>query len=143
MTTPLDKASARQLVEPFYRAFATGDLTLLDAVFTPDWRDNTLPPGRAPGLTGLKNAVAFTRSILPDVTATMEDVFAADGKVVVRIVFQGTNTGGFMGVGPNGKPVKFIAFDMHRVENGKVVESWHLEDNLALMIQLGVVPPIG
>jgi predicted ester cyclase len=139
----MTKDEARALVAPFYAAFETGDVGGMDAVFSPGWVDNTLPPGRPPGLSGLKAAVGFVRSVLPDVTATVEDV-VSDGRIaVVRLTFRGTNTGGFPGVGPNGAAVSFIAFDMHRIDGGKVVESWHLEDNLTLMIQAGVVPPPG
>ncbi|MGJ3646950.1 hypothetical protein ACLB0R_00575 [Sphingomonas sp. GlSt437] len=52
----MDKAALTALVTPFYQAFATGDVAAMDAVFDPGWRDNTLPPGRAPGLAGLKGA---------------------------------------------------------------------------------------
>jgi hypothetical protein len=33
-----------------------------------------------------------------------------------------------------------MAIDEHRVANGKIVESWHLEDLLGLMYQLGAMP---
>jgi hypothetical protein len=32
-------------------------------------------------------------------------------------------------------------FDIYRVQNGQVSDNWHLEDNLSLMQQLGVVTP--
>jgi predicted ester cyclase len=131
------------IVQPFYAAFETGAVEELDTCFAPDWCDNTLPPGRAPGLPGIKQAILFLRSILPDLTATQEDVRVDRDVVTVRITFCGTNTGGWPGVGPSGAPVVFIAFDMHRIVGERIVESWHLEDNLALMIQLGVVPPLG
>jgi predicted ester cyclase len=134
--------SMRAVVAPFYAAFATGDVDTLDTCFASDWRDNTLPPGRAPGLPGIKQAIRFLRSILPDLVATQEDARVDGDVVTVRITFSGTNSGGWPGVGPTNKPVRFIAFDMHRVQSGRIVESWHLEDNLALMIQLGVVPPL-
>lgn len=143
MTQTADKAALAALVTPFYRSFASGDVDTLDACFAPDWRDNTLPPGRAPGLAGLKNAVLFTRQVIPDVAATMEDVRVDGDVVVVRITFSGTNSGGWPGIGPTNAPIRFIAFDMHRIADGRIVESWHLEDNLALLIQCGVVPPLG
>ena len=133
----------RDLVAPFYAAFSTGDTASLDRCFAPDWRDNTLPPGRQPGLPGLKQALVFLRSVLSDLTATMEDVRVDGDVATVRITFRGTNTGGWPGVEPTGAPVAFIAFDMHRIAGDRIVESWHLEDNLALLIQLGVVPPLG
>ncbi len=131
------------LVKPFYEAFASGELGALNGCFAPNWRDNTLPPGRAPGLEGMKQAIGFLRAILPDLSATQEDVREDGDVVTVRVTFRGTNTGGWPGIGPTHQPIQFIAFDMHRIQDGRIVESWHLEDNLALMIQLGVLPPVG
>lgn len=138
----LTRAEAVDTVRPFYDAFASGDLGRLDDVFDANWQDNTLPPNRAPGLTGMKAAITFLRSILPDVTATIEDARAQDDCVIVRIVFRGTNLGGLPHVPANGAPVSFLAFDWHRIVGERIVESWHLEDNLSLMIQLGAIPPL-
>lgn len=91
----------------------------------------------------MKQALLFLRAILPDLTATQEDVRVDGDVIAVRITFRGTNTGGWPGVGPTGEAVRFIAFDMHRVSEGRIVESWHLEDNLALLTQLGVIAPLG
>lgn len=122
-----------------YEAFSTGDIHALDRVFSSAWRDNSLPANRAPGLEGLKTALTTLRAIVPDVRATVEDVRMDRDVVVIRIRFTGTNTGGVPGVPPNGRPVDFLAFDQHRIAKGKVIESWHLEDNFTLMKQLGVI----
>jgi predicted ester cyclase len=54
-------------------------------------------------------------------------------------LFTGTHKGEFMGHAPTGKPVTFFAIDILRIRGGKIVEDWHLEDNLTLLEQLGVV----
>jgi predicted ester cyclase len=41
----------------------------------------------------------------------------------------------------NGQSVEFQALDLHRVKNGRIVENWHLEDNLTLLKQLGAIKP--
>lgn len=105
----------KAVLRPFYAAFNTGRVDELDTVFDADWRDNTLPPGRAPGLAGIKQAVLFLRSIVPDLSCRVEDLLADGDKVVARVVFEGTNLGGFPGVGPNGAAVSFIAFDVHHL----------------------------
>ena len=35
----------------------------------------------------------------------------------------------------------FIATDIYRVAGGRIAENWHIEDNLTLLTQLGVVTP--
>jgi predicted ester cyclase len=77
---------------------------------------------------------------VPDLQCTIEDLLVVGDKVTAHLTFTGTHKGEFMGSKPTGKPVKFIATDILHMKDGKIVEDWHLEDNLTLMQQLGVVP---
>ncbi|MDQ3399326.1 MAG: ester cyclase [Deinococcota bacterium] len=36
-----------------------------------------------------------------------------------------------------GAEVSFVAFDMYRVQDGLIVESWHVEDLLSMLTQIG------
>ncbi|MGF6759382.1 putative SnoaL-like aldol condensation-catalyzing enzyme [Paraburkholderia sp. GAS42] len=40
-----------------------------------------------------------------------------------------------------GQTGDFQAFDLYRVKDGRIVENWHLEGNLTLQKQLGVIKP--
>ena len=77
----------------------------------------------------------------PDGRHILEEVIAEDDKVVTRGTFSGTHQGELMGVSPTGKQVKFSVVHIDRVVNGKIVEHWGQGDTLAMMQQLGVVPP--
>ena len=37
-----------------------------------------------------------------------------------------------------GQPILFIATDLVKVENGRVTDNWHIEDNLTLLQQMGI-----
>ncbi|WP_459715205.1 ester cyclase [Paraburkholderia sp. 2C] len=37
------------------------------------------------------------------------------------------------------RAIDFQAFDLCRVKDGQIVENWHLQDNLTLLKQLGVI----
>lgn len=63
----------------------------------------------------------------------------AGDRVSVRLHFRGHFTGQFGTVQGAGQAVDFAAFDLYRVEDGRIAENWHLEDNLTLMQQLGLV----
>lgn len=128
-----------ELVRIFYNAFNTGDLNSLDRAFSPNWVDHTLPAGRPPGLVGIKAATEILRNALPDLHCEIEDLLFVEDKAIARITFSGTDRGGFMGAPPTNRHVEFIAFDIHRIDNGQIVESWHLEDNLSFLLQLGIV----
>lgn len=127
----------------FYEAFDTGDVQSLDHCISPLWVDNTLPPGRHPGREGMKQAILALRGAVPDLHCSVETVLSSGDMASVRIVFSGTHTGAFLGAPPTGNPIRFLAFDMHHIADGKIVESWHLEDNLSVLQQMGILPALG
>jgi predicted ester cyclase len=126
----------------FYAFWDTGDASLVREAVSQRFSDNTLPKGRPQGITGLEFASRGFRAALPDLRCSVEDLLVVGDKITARLAFTGTHTGTFMGKPATGRPVKFLAIDVLRVENGKIVEDWHLEDNLTLMQQLGVVPEL-
>lgn len=44
-----------------------------------------------------------------------------------------------MGLEPSGKRLEFQAIDIYRIKEGKITDNWHIEDNLSLFQQLGVL----
>ena len=62
-------------------------------------------------------------------------------RTVVRYTFMGHFTGTFKDAKGDGREISFRAVDIYRVQNGQISDNWHLEDNLSLMQQLGVVKP--
>jgi predicted ester cyclase len=126
----------------FYAFWDTGDATFAREAVSERFIDNTLPKGRPQGRAGLEVASRNFRAAVPDLRCTIEDLLVVGDKVTARLTFTGTYTGTFMGKPGTGRPVKFLAIDILRVEDGRIVEDWHLEDNLTLMQQLGVVPEL-
>jgi predicted ester cyclase len=65
----------------------------------------------------------------------------AEGNIVVgRFECSGTHQGEFLGEAPTGKAMKVEEVFFLRVEDGKVVDFWALEDSLGRMRQLGLLP---
>ena len=87
-------------------------------------------------------AIQLLHHILPDLQTDVLRMLIDGDLVSVHLQFRGTHRGEFFGAAPSNKSVTFQAFDMHRVREGQIVESWHLEDNLAFFLQLGVLPPL-
>ena len=63
----------------------------------------------------------------------------AGDRVVAHLRFTGHFSGQFQGIKGKGQPIDFIATDIYRIANGRIQENWHIEDNLTLLQQLGVV----
>nr|WP_246590777.1 ester cyclase [Paenibacillus sophorae] len=129
-----------QTAQRFYAFWNTGNEDFISQAVSPDFIDNTLPKGRPQGPEGLKFASSRFRKVVPDLKCNIEDLLVVGDKVTARLSFTGTDTGGFMGNKPSGKPIHFMAIDILRIKDGKLVEDWHLEDNLTFMQQIGVVP---
>ena len=80
------------------------------------------------------------RGAFPDLKITIESVVADEERVSVTGKMSGTNRGAFMGAPPTGKAVSFAYMDMYAIANGQIAEVWHVEDLVAMMRQLGLLP---
>jgi predicted ester cyclase len=61
-----------------------------------------------------------------------------------RLVFQGHFTGTSNGVQGHGQTLNFKAIDIQHVgDDSRIIEDWHLEDNLTFLQQAGLVTDPG
>lgn len=130
-------------IHRFYAAFAPGHAADLAQSVSPNWVDHTLPPGRNPGLPGMIEALDNLHRLMPDLKTEIVKLLIDGDHASVHVRFSGTHGGEFLGIPPSHRPLMFLAFDIHHIVDGRIVESWHLEDNLSLLVQLGAIPPLG
>jgi len=136
MTTDDNKA----LVQRFFEEVINQrNLTALDQFVPPGGVNHTVPPGM-PQETN--QFLGQYLNAFPDVKATVEDLMADGDKVVARVSIRGTHRGAFRGIPPTGKQIAVTGINIFRIANGKLVEHWGLTDRLAVLQQLGVVPPL-
>jgi predicted ester cyclase len=125
-----------------YAAFwNTGDEAYAKLALSPEFVDRTLPDGRPQGPEGPLQASKGFRAAVPDLHAEIDDLVVAGDRASVHLHFHGHFTGQFQNLKGNGQTVDFQAFDLYRVKDGRIVENWHLEDNLTLLKQLGAIKP--
>jgi predicted ester cyclase len=89
--------------------------------------------------TRVAQGMAGFRAAFPDWREEIVDLITDGEKLAVRLRCSGTFRGEFMGAAPNGgrQEVDEVAF--LRIRNGRFIEYWVLEDNLARLRQLGLV----
>ncbi len=75
----------------------------------------------------------------PDWREEIVDMVAEGNQVAVRFRCSGTLQGEFMGAQPNGRRQEVDEVFFLRVRDGRFVEYWGLEDNLARLRQLGAI----
>jgi predicted ester cyclase len=125
-----------------YAAFwNTGEERYAEAALAQNFVDRTLPSGRRQGVKGVLEASKNFRAAIPDLKAKIEELLVVHDRAVVRYSFTGHFTGSFKDLKGDGREISFRAVDIYRVQNGQISDNWHLEDNLSLMQQLGVVKP--
>jgi steroid delta-isomerase-like uncharacterized protein len=131
-----NKALVRRWIE---EGFNRQDLKVIDVVFAEDFTVNRSLVGRE----GLKQSMARRFAAFPDLRVTIVEIIAERDQVGIWYTVHGTQRGEFEGVRPTGKQVNWSGSDFLRVEGGKVVEGWFVDDSLGLLRQLGAtfLPP--
>jgi len=133
----------REAVETFYRAFTEHDPDLVDAVLAPEWDDIPLAPGQAAGPEGIKGIIRSLAQAFPDVKIIVHDMVQEPGRIGVRAEISGTHRGALFGIPATGKAVNFRLHEFHRVEDGRLTTTWHMEDWFGVFLQLGQFPAQG
>src|SRR5713101_9558001 len=122
--------STMKAVRAFYGFWDTGDETLLKQAIAENFTDRTLPEGRPQGPDGPAFASRHFRAAVPDLRVSVEKMIVAGDYVTVHMSFTGHFTGTFTKAKGKGQPIAFNATDLVRVENGRITDNWHIEDNL-------------
>ena len=92
---------------------------------------------------GLKQHVAIFEAAFPRYWLKAEDMIVEGDKVAIRASFGGTHQGDLMGIAPTGKEISGKGIFNYRIADEKVVEFWPGFDQLAVLQQLGAIPPPG
>lgn len=133
------ETSAEKAAMLFYEFWNTGDTATLQKAISPKFMDHTLPPGRPQGPDGPAFASKNFRQAVPDLAVEVRKMIFSGDYVTVHMVFRGHFTGEFGTTKGAGQSIEFIATDLLKVTKGHVTDNWHIEDNLTLLKQMGVV----
>jgi predicted ester cyclase len=133
----------KRIVQRFYdEVMGKGDLNVLDEVMDENFVDHGEALFGSPqGREILKQEIAATHGILPDLNVHLEGIVAAADLVGVRGTMRCTHRGTFLGVPGTGHELTWKGIAMFRVANGKIVERWFNSDSVSILRQLGLAPP--
>lgn len=124
------------------QVWGAGRLDLVDELFAPDVVDHNPAPGSAPGRDGIRDAVVAFRAGVPDLTMTLHTVLADGDRGTDHWTLTGTHTGDLFGIPASGRRVEFSGMDVVRVgAEGRITDIWHVEEMVALLGQVGALPP--
>lgn len=137
----MDKQKATELYQQWVDAW-NGDLAVINATVSGDFifhRENGQADVHGP--QELSTLIEGSRAAFSElVFKTQLGPLFDNGWIAARNRAEGTYSGGVPGATAEaGAKISLVGIDMLRVEDGKIVECWHNGNDLAFMLQLGVV----
>ncbi|MFC1952584.1 ester cyclase [Chloroflexota bacterium] len=131
----------KAVVREFVERLAKGDTSVIDELTTSNLVIHQIGIGSDMDREGMKQYNSNARSAL-DSSPTIKDMLAEGDKVLVFVTTKATHIGKWRNVASTGKNVEFSRMAIHRLEDGKIAESWTLIDRYGLYEQLGAIPPM-
>jgi steroid delta-isomerase-like uncharacterized protein len=123
-----------------YDLLNQGDVDRVRELVTDDYIEHDPLPGQGMGADGVVDRFKMIVSGLAP-HFTIEDVIADADQVVIRWTNTGTHVGEFAGIPATGATFTIAGIDIYRVDDDKLAEHWHVIDQLAMLGQLGLLPP--
>ena len=129
------EAAARRAISAINQALASGDMSVLDAAFSPTYVNHT--PRRSvaggqpfsPDLPGLKASLTELRTAVPDAVLLVEDVVASPDTASVLASFRGTLSAAAVNLlGGSDVALRVDGVAFGRFTGGQVAESWDYDD---------------
>ncbi|WKV48852.1 ester cyclase [Dickeya fangzhongdai] len=117
----------KAVVIAFYDAFTRADIGKFDEILADHWVNHPADPGRENTREGFKGGVSDFHDAFENFTIYREAIIAEDNLVVCRITMTGRHVKSLGNWQASGKDETFSGMDMHRLEEGRIVETWHFE----------------
>jgi len=140
-TATADIEANKALVVRILEIFNQGDLAVADEIFATDFVNHDPSRPNVTDIESYKGWAVENRTAFPDFHVEIHYMVAEGDKVAARWTVTGVHQGELMGIPPTGKQMTMTGMNIHRLAGGKIVEAWWIHDTLALLEQLGVMPP--
>lgn len=135
-------ADNKRTIRAYYEEVLNeGKVAALNELAVTDYLEHDPLPGQGRGREGLKQKVAMLRDALAS-QFTIEDMVAEAETVAVRWNSTGVHRGEILGIAATGRPFGIAGVDFHLMRGGLMAEHRHVVDQLALLQQIGVIPPL-
>jgi ketosteroid isomerase-like protein len=132
-------ASNKDTVRKVQEAWSQNRLADLDQYFAPDFKANGNDPSGPPTLAAAKAAHGMMNQTFSERKIQILDLLEDGDRVFMRNRATGKHTGGdgWMGAPADGKEYDIESWSIYRFRDGKIVESWGLNDGMRLTMQIG------
>lgn len=132
--------ASKSTIEPFYSFLSNPSSDQHAKKFAASVRDGWKSvgdySGRSKNRDKFMKQVAGFGQLIPNLKWSIQDVVIGGDKIVVRSRATGTPKGPLFGVDGKGRSFDILTIDIHTVRDGKIVESYHVEDWAGALRQL-------
>jgi steroid delta-isomerase-like uncharacterized protein len=126
------------LITALFDAYNEHDLEKFVALHA----DDAYIHGAGEDFDGIERIRSFARGqfeAFPNGAYHIQDLFAAEDRVAVRLTFTGTHDQTFFGVEPTGQEITVTEIAVYRIMEGRVAEMWLEADLWGMFQQVGAV----
>lgn len=107
-----------------------------DKILAPNWQSFGDYSGKFKNRQELYGLYGGIGKTVPNLHVEVKEIVHAGNRYIVRGELTGTPVADFFGVKPTGKSFDIMNIDVHTVENGQIVSTYHLEDWAGALQQL-------
>lgn len=130
----------KEIISAFYNKALTVNTetrptAVLSPLFAEGYKSYSSSDFKTPEM--LIGQVEFFWKLIPDLKWEPQEIFNEGDKYIVRSIATGTPNGDFMGMPTDGtKSFQIMTIDIHRIQDGKIQSTHHVEDWATAMKQL-------
>lgn len=128
------------IVQRFYDEFSAGNADVILEVHPQTITMHYAGEFEDVPAQALRDDLAALKAANPDLRAVVHSNIAAGDYVFTELTWTTTHTGDYFGIPASGKTTTHPGIVVRRLENGKIVESWEMFDDLSFMQSIGYVP---
>ncbi len=128
------------VVQRFYDEFSDGKAEVILDVHSETLRMHYAGSAEDVPTQALYEDLAAIKAEIPDLHAEIHTMRGMGDYVFTELTWAGTHTGNLFGLSATGNPIIHNGILVRRLENGLIVESWEIWDDLTLMNGLGFTP---
>jgi predicted ester cyclase len=136
-----NKALVRRYID---EVLAGGDLKVLDTLVAPDYADSSPGADEGRGPEVIRVAQGRVRALFRDIHYRVDQLVAEGDKVVARYTVRAVRKPDEgRDIGDAGKEIGILGMTIFRIADGRIRETWTINDQLTLFRQLGytLTPP--
>jgi len=133
----------KELAVAAFEAVAAGELDALDELVASDYvrHCQATPDLEVTSLGAFKQYLLSERESFPNPELKVVHLIAEDNLVAFWAIYAGVQEGPMGRFPATGNRMEVEFSGIHRIEDGKIAETWVTWDNMAGLAQLGLWPP--